>query len=416
MNVLIDGKNCEVFETPICRYVIYSAFEKCDKVSVEVLPDEKIGNAKIKPLSAKINCRNENGKVLFDVEIPSKISLEFTDNEELPLFLFLYEPEKKPEGKNIRVYAKGEHRGDKIELHSGDTLYLEEGAILHIPVEAIYCKNVTVCGRGILDVDECGSSVRKPFHFIESKNITMRDITITGSYGWCCVFTGCENITADGINIIGWRCTGDGVDIVGSQNVTVQNCFIRTADDCVAIKAAGYSHASGMQDVYNVTVKHCVLWNGHPGNGMEIGFETRCDEISDIVFEDIDLIHCEHEGWQSGGSITIHNGDRAKIHDIIYRDIRVEDSYDKLFDFKVLRSNYSKDDERGSVENILVERVAIVSGAFPPSILSGYTPDDHLVRNVRFVGITAYGKPILSPLDCRMICERTKDITFEKGK
>lgn len=76
---------------------------------------------------------------------------------------------------------------------------------------------------------------------------------------------------------------------------------------------------------------------------------------------------------------------------------------------------YSRDDVRGCIEDVTVERVAIVSGAFPPSILMGYMPEDSLVRRVRFSDITAYGQPIRSVPECRMICERTKEITFEKG-
>ena len=135
--------------------------------------------------------------------------------------------------------------------------------------------------------------------------------------------------------------------------------------------------------------------------------------MCNIEFSDIDIIHCEHEGWQSGSAISIHNGDRAKIHDIVYRNIRIEDVCDKLFDFKVMYSRYSHDEIRGRVNNVLVENVSLVSGAFPPSILSGFQPDDSLVQNVRFVNISAYGELIHNLTECRMIAERTKNITFE---
>lgn len=414
MQVLVNGEPCTVRENEVCRYVVRSLRERADRVQVAVIPETAVDGAQIKPLSAGIACRLSEGRICFETAVPAKLSLEFPDGA-LPLFLFLYQPEEQPAGEQVRYFAPGEYRAERLELHSGDTLYLAEGAVLHAPVGAVDAENITVCGRGILDVDECGDRARRLFHFIRSRKLTVRDITMTGSRGWCCVFTGCENVTVDGVNIISWRCTGDGVDIVGSHDVTVQGCFLRTADDCVAIKAAGYADPAGMQNVYNIAVRHCVMWNAQPGNGMEIGFETRCDEIHHVVFEDIDLIHCEHEGWQSGGSMTIHNGDRARIHDIVYRNIRIEDSHDKLFDFKVMKSNYSRDDIRGCIEDVTVERVAIVSGAFPPSILMGYMPEDSLVRRVRFSDITAYGQPIRSVPECRMICERTKEITFEKG-
>ena len=369
----------------------------------------------VRPLKQGITPCVADGCVRFEAPVPSKLSVEFSDQSVLPVFLFLYTAEvEAPQGERVRYLAAGEHSMDQLELHSGETLYLAEGAILRAPIVAMDAENVTVCGRGIIDVDGVGENTRRMLDLRRLKHLTIRDVTLTGSYHWCLVLTACENVVVDGVNIMTWRCTGDGVDIVGSDNVTVQNCFMRTNDDCVAIKAVDYYDPCGMRNVHDVTVRGCVMWNAQYGNGIEIGFETRCDEIRDVLFEDLDIIHCEHEGWQSGGTITIHNGDRARIHHVVYRDIRVEDSYDKLFDFKVMHSNYSRDEQRGCVEHILVERVEVVAGAFPPSILSGHTPDDHLVTGVRFVDVKAYGRPIDSMVDCRMVAERTKEITFER--
>jgi len=86
---------------------------------------------------------------------------------------------------------------------------------------------------------------------------------------------------------------------------------------------------------------------------------------------------------------------------------------DKLFDFKVMYSRYSHDEVRGNIENILVENVSLVSGAFPPSIISGFAPNDSLVKNVRFVNITAYGGAVKDALQCRMIVERANNVSFE---
>lgn len=39
-----------------------------------------------------------------------------------------------------------------------------------------------------------------------------------------------------GIKEFGWRCNNDGIDIVSSQDVIVENVFIRSADDAIAVK------------------------------------------------------------------------------------------------------------------------------------------------------------------------------------
>ena len=76
----------------------------------------------------------------------------------------------------------------------------------------------------------------------------------------------------------------------------------------MCIKAASYPpDPAANRDVKNILVEHCVLWNAEPGNGVEIGYEVRCDEISDITFRDLDIVHCQY----AGGVLTIHNADRA---------------------------------------------------------------------------------------------------------
>lgn len=415
MKVQINGRPCAVHQNPIARYVIYSAAVSSEQQAlVEIELDGVKTAPTVRPLSAGVRATVSEGKVTLTAKIPCKLSVEFSEKELLPLFLFLYEPEVKPVGENVRYFAPGEYAMDELVVSSNETVYLAEGAIVHAHLNVVDAENVTICGRGIFDLEgDYSTKRRRMTHFYNSRGITVRDVTFTGSHGWCCAFWGCSNILMDSVNVMTWMMCGDGVDIVGCHDVEVGGCFFRTADDCIAVKATDYRGEAGLQDVYNVTFHHCVCWNAQPGNGIEIGFETRCDEIRDVTFSDIDLIHCEHEGWQSGGAITIHNGDRARIHQITYRNIRVEDAVDKLFDFKVLRSNYSRDEKRGCVEDVLLENISVVDGAFPPSILSGYAPDDALVQRVRFRNVTVHGEAIRSIPQCRMIAERTKQVEFE---
>lgn len=86
------------------------------------------------------------------------------------------------------------------------------------------------------------------------------------------------------------------------------------------------SRSGSLRNVRDIKVRRCVLWNAEPGNALEIGYELRCNEVSDVVFEDCDIIHCEYEGNQSGGVLTIHNADRAKVHNVRYENIRIEDA------------------------------------------------------------------------------------------
>jgi polygalacturonase len=131
-------------------------------------------------------------------------------------------------------------------------------------------------------------------------------------------------VTHDGpihLKIVSDNGNDDGIDVVGSRNVLIDNCFIRTKDDCIAIKA-GVNYFTDFEsggNVKNVTVQNSVFWNGTWGNGLEIGFETRAGTMENIVFRNLDIIHVER-----GGTFTIHNGDRAVVKNVLYEDIHFE--------------------------------------------------------------------------------------------
>lgn len=413
MKIFVNDKECTVQSNEISYFVIYSATDANETdATVRIETDAAISEVKVRPLSAGVKADISGTRISLEAKVDSKLSVEFPGGEEKPVFLFLY-PQESPIDitPSVRYYGPGEYTEELLVLNSGETLYLAEGAVLHAHIITQGAENVTVCGRGIIDITGAPKSKRLA-RFHSGKNITVKDVTLTGAYGWSCSFWGCENVTVDSINIITWLVTGDGIDVVGSHDVTIKDCFIRASDDCIALKATSYCGEDGLADVYNVKAYGCVLWNGMPGNGIEIGFETRCDEIYNVEFSDIDIIHVEDAGWQTGGAITIHNGDRARVHNVVYRDIRIEDC-PKVFDFKVLNSRYSKDEQRGVIEDILLENVRIVDGAFPASILSGFEPEQHPVRNVRFVNCSAYGEYIHNYTECRMILDKTRRISFE---
>lgn len=414
MEIYVNGKRCDVHTNKISSYVIYSASELEENTAdVRILLDCDAKGVTVRPKSRGIAPSLEKNELTLRAPVPCKLSVEFENEEMLPVFLFLYASEERiATTEGLRYYAKGEYFEEELRLNSGDTVYLEEGAVLHAHLVADDVENITVCGRGILDLAPYTHLKRRMTLFRSCKNITFKDVTISGASGWCLSFFGCESILIDSVNIMTWIMCGDGVDIVGSHGTEIKDCFICTNDDCVALKSTDYCGPQGLGNVYDVRVHGCVMWNQIYGNGIEIGFETRCDEIYDVEFSDIDLIHVEQPGWQACGCITIHNGDRARVHDVVYRNIRIEDASSRLFDFRNLDSRYSRDTVKGSVDNILVENVSVVEGIFPPSVMLGFS-DKSLVDHVRFVDLSVHGEKIGNYIDARMIIDKAPTIRFE---
>ena len=162
------------------------------------------------------------------------------------------------------------------------------------------------------------------------------DFLVLGSYGWTLVPWQCQGVRIENVKLVGWRDNDDGIDVCASRNVRVEDCFLRTKDDCITLKA--YGDRSGASDVRDVRVSRTVFWNAEWGNAMEIGYELRTARVSDVVVEDCDIIRVE-----GGAVLSIHNADFATVEDIRYEDIRVEDASDKLLELHVGLSIYSQD-------------------------------------------------------------------------
>lgn len=416
--VKANGKFLPVYDCDIGSFCILSSDENIT-FEVEVLFPFK--NIKIRPLSKNVSCNVDGNVVSFVAGMPCKLSMEFDNNIRNPLFILVNPAETNMpshNSSNVKFFGSGKiHEVGEIVLKDNDTVYIEEGAIVKGIISAENCKNISVLGRGILDGsflsrDNDRECRKRMIQFVNCEDVLIDGITIFNGNNWHVVPIACKNVCIKNINIIAWEGTGDGIDVVGSENVDISNCFIRTNDDCIAIKAVDYFHEAGNKNVRNIVTEKCVLWNAEWGNAVEIGYETRCDMISNIIFRDCDIIRCEFEGYQSGGTLTIHNGDRAHVSDVLYEDIRIEDSREKLIDIKILHSQYSKDISRGQISNIAFKNISIVDGSFPVSIIRGFDAD-HMIKDISIQNLNVNGKKITNATDAKMVIELSKNITFE---
>ena len=125
----------------------------------------------------------------------------------------------------------------------------------------------------------------------------------------------CFDVKIDDIKVFGqWRYNTDGIDIVNSQNINIENSFIHSFDDTITIKGIDRYICTDNKNIY---VNNCVLWCDW-GRCCEIGLETACRTYSNISFVNCDIL-------RGGKSVLdIQNGDCADIYDIVFENINVE--------------------------------------------------------------------------------------------
>jgi hypothetical protein len=408
----VNGQDVFVHEADVAAM---AAFAFSGEVEIELIREKPFSQVKIRPLSCGISASVSGNIVRFALNRPARLSIEFDADIRRPLFLFADAIEAPAEqGGEIIRFAGGKiHEIGRLEIKSNQTVILEAGALVR---GAFFCENaenVRITGRGVLDGRSFTKHQHRTLQPIASRNVQVEGITIVGSPSWTLCPYGCDDVLIRDVKIVSGRDNDDGIDIVGCQRVRIEGCFVRTKDDCLAIKATAYHHSdAGLRDVKDVHISRSVFWNAEWGNALEIGFETRCDSISDVVMEDCDVIRCEREGYYSGGVFTIHNGDRAVVSNIRYENIRIEDAREKLIDFKVQHSHYSKDATRGQIRGIHLKDIHVVDGALPPSIIQSFDRE-HRVEDVLIENLRYRGEHIKTPLAAHAIIERAPNVRFE---
>lgn len=438
----------------------YTAFSMEGKVQVKIKAAHDVKWAEIHPVSSGIKPILENGFITFEISRPCKLSLELNGRISCPLFIFANPPERKPDRNdpNVIYFEAGKiHTPGVIVPKSGQHVFIEGGAWVKGAISAREVCDVKVSGYGIMDgtqnsrmgADEMAAIFTKDngyksegkyqrfIEFYDSKNLTIEDVILHNSTTWQVVPINCERVAIRNLKLISDNPSDDGIDVVRSRDVHIEDCFIRVKDDCIAVKA----HLDYPDDciVDGVLAEKCVIWNAAWGNGLEIGFELESSEVKNIIFRDIDVLHVE-----SGAVFSIHNSDKATVRNILYEDIRIEDASHKLIDLAIFRSKYctdgSSDEEylmknmlygtwdnvlkvpagekekhakfRGRIENIRFKDIQVLAGRFPFSLFCGYD-DNHQVKNVTIENLRIYGRPVSAPEELKLRTEYAEQVIFK---
>ena len=380
--------------------ITYFDFQGQANIEVTV-EDIELASVKISPQSIELEplIDRDNNKVSFTITEPGNYTVTFNDSPARALHIFANPLETNvpsPEDEGVVFIGPGEWNIESIMLEDNQTLYISGGAVIHGVVNADHAKNVKVLGRGIIDGSGYktwgGSSAHIPLKFDNCNNVELRDVIVLNPNAWVLNSLSTKNEIIDGVRIISSRPNGDGITLQSCENVTVENCFVRSWDDSLVVK-------NYVGDSKNIIFKNNQLWTDF-AQSMEIGFETNKGNkkeaiISDITFEDIIVLNNFHKPV-----ISLHNGDDALIKDIVFKNITVEnaqmgsgdgDVMPYLIDLYITENpNWSTSKDRGQIRNVLIDGVTVLAGKFAPSRIEGYdeahTVEDVTIRNVEILG------------------------------
>ena len=424
VRVFVGDAEAEVLRTRETMFVC-----ACVKAhtTARVVAETDVGETTLQPARHKLAAtpagRNADGSgvpdgraVSFTAE-PGRHLLLRMSNQPLPLFFYACPPEK-PDTSATWFFKGGQtYEVGELRLRDNESVYLERGAVLRGRIIAEHAKNIRIAGQGILDNSwstHHGRRERSIF-LLDCQDVVIEDILMVHPTSWMLHLAGCENVRVRRLRQLGECCSSDGVDIVGTRNVVVEDCFLRNNDDCVVVKHCPPNRDPAlekyMKPVSGVLVQRCVFFNAGAGNVVEIGHELVCDEVRDIVFRDIDILRKDH----NGAVFSIHAGDQARVRDVLFEDIRVEHYWDKLVDFRVMRSQFNRSPERGHIENVTLRDIRVnhmaCNDGYSISIIGGWDAQ-HMARNIRFENFYLNDKKVMGASDFDLHTKFAEGITF----
>ncbi len=378
------------------------------KISLDTIPKEVI----IRPFSLNIDYFVNGNEIVIKLEKACSFSIETDGKWQDGIMVFASPKEdfNTEQYEHIIKFEAGKHYTDEIVIEHNNTLILiDKDAYISGKIYAENREHICIAGIGTISLEEyeryCGLSTIIDLKYCN--HVKINGICVTDSSGWSVRIWGCENVLIDGIHVISQRGNGDGIDICGSRNVTVKNCFTRVWDDSLVVKAFDTGN------VENILFEGCVLWNDF-AKPIEVGVELRANEVKNVTFQDIDIIHSA-TGYPVMG---IHHGDRAKVSDIRFEDIRIEDApAAQLFDLRIVDSVWNQDDLKGNMKNILFKNISIYEKEPMPGILSNSRiqgfDEQADIDMVTIDNVRIGGKAVASPEELHLdIYNHVKNVTF----
>ena len=346
-------------------------FDFSGKVEVLVQKNNgEIRSAVVRPLAKGIQPEIDGNFLLFTIDKPQKLSVEFNGDRLSNLHVFanpIIENVPDKNDPNVMYFESGIHEptdttGKCFRIPSNTTVYLEGGAVLKGRLNCDSVENVKILGHGMLLEPQQGISIAY------SKNVLIEGITVINSRHYTVSGGQSTGITIKNLKSFSYQGWSDGLDFMSCSDVTIDDVFLRNSDDCIAL----YTHRWNFYgDCRNVRVLNSTLWAdiAHPINiGTHGNTETGDEVLEDMLFKNI-----------------------------TFEDIRVEHIQEgQLFHLRVMYNRkYNTGPGRG-VRNIVFRNISCTGKFVNPSLFEGYDKD-RKVEDILFENIVLNGKRVTSP-------------------
>jgi hypothetical protein len=359
--------------------------------------------------------RIDGDKVYLTLDHPQNFAIFFDDDRLHNLHVFAGAPIAGPAGPNVVRFGPGLHKpaeGDFFTVPSGQTLYLDGGAVLQGSFKVDGVHDVTILGHGLI-LPPPGKDGNQ-FEVARSENVRIEGpIVVQADAGVGRVGQSKDVRIADVKGITAGKWT-DGINVYSSQRVTLDQLFMRTSDDCVTVYAHRWDYYG---DVRDVKVTNSTLW-ADIAHAMFVGIHgdsVHPDVIERLTFDNIDVVNVDEDDPEYEGVMAITAGDSNIIRDVTFSNIRVDRIEEaKLFNLHVGYNPKWNTSPGGGIERVTFRNVSYTGDGMPsPSVIFGYDKKRG-VRNILIDNLTIAGRKATSPATANLeIGNFVEDVRFK---
>ena len=380
-------------------------FEFEGKVEIQVKSiAQDIKSYKIRPNSYGITAIQEGNTLTFSLDRPRYLSVEINGNIYQNLQIFadnVLEKPKVKKKKDLIYFGPGIHdfKGDSIHIASGKTVFIDNGAVIKGWLSTYGSNHVKILGHGIV----------MPGHHEGIMVRYAKNIDIDGPITTQLPIGGSDSVTVKNVKVMSWYGWGDGFNIFASNNIHQEHLFARTSDDCSTIYCTRKNYHGGCK---NITIKDCVYWAdvAHP---IMIGLHSETpenEEITNVLYEDIDILEHAENQIDYQGCIGINDGDNILVKGVTFQNFHIDNiRKGMIVNMRVcFNKKYCTAPGRG-IEDITLRNIAYTGEMPNMGIIAGYD-QSRKVKNIRFENFTINGKVITDDMPGKPKWYKTADM------
>jgi hypothetical protein len=196
----------------------------------------------------------------------------------------------------------------------------------------------------------------------------------------------------------------DGINPCNSQDVLITDCFIRSDDDCVALKGLDFSAKNS--NVEGIVVENSTLWCDRARIFL-LGHESRAEFMRNVTLRNLDIVHF------SMTPFLFEPGEDMCLADIIVEDVRIHGEGQREFiRLRPVVNQYMRKKVPGLIRNVRFRNVTL-HGEPGEYLVQVDGPDaEHDVCDVTFEDVSILGEKLTNDSVRVHMGRNTKAIRF----